>query len=173
LTPLEQLRAFPEIARKVREGFPLYNIAAWLQDECFEYEAAPREAVVTLLQAFQASVPAGEIPAEAPHPLETWAGVRRPAVDVDVEIARLQRIVGGRIAKKSDLERAIGMSIDGIRQDLRLKCDLLALPRKLEKNEKKVERAERRRRTQEQRESDKKARELHDARFPTIVDETE
>jgi hypothetical protein len=151
-------------------GFPLDDIACWLQDECFEYEGAPREAVVILLKAFKASVPTVEIRAEMPHPLETWGGVRRAAIDVDAEIARLQRIVGGRIARKSDVEQAIGMPIDGMRQDLRLKCGLLTLPRKIEKREKQAERTARRRRAQAQRESDKQARALHDAHFPPIVD---
>lgn len=174
LTPLEQLRDFPQIARKVREGFPLYNIACWVQDECFEYEGAPREAVVTLLQAFQASVPAGEILGdESPHPLEKWVGGRSSALDVNGETGKLGRMVDRRIAMARDVERGTGMLIDGVRLDVRLKGDLLALPHKLEKNEKKAERTARRRRAQEQRDADKKARELHDERFPPIFDPDE
>jgi hypothetical protein len=126
---LQSLRCFAEVRRKVIKGFPIPEIAMWVQEDQKEYLQASRRALEEVLRAYRTSLPVAEVlPVGIQHSNVVASALRRfrGGVDELKELEELYSLQRSRIDLGYEREMAEKKTSWALVNEVRAGMDLLS-----------------------------------------------
>lgn len=114
-----ELNCFPEAERRLVAGWPLTQIADYIQQDCGEYTDVARESLVKVLTNYRNSIAKTKLLAtRMPEKVQELAQEAEEAVDEVKELARLYNIQMARIEREAKLEENIGKLFKTLGQEV-------------------------------------------------------
>lgn len=119
------LHCFPEVHRRVKEGYPVSSLADYIQQECKEYLEVTRASLVSILSKYRRSLPPVELAKRIdPAIVEAAVVVEQKLNEVD-ELDKLYKIQFESVQATANLEKNIGMPVPGLSDKVRVAEGLL------------------------------------------------
>lgn len=130
---LRGLKCFAEVHDRICRGFPIPDIAKWIQEDQKEYTEVGRASVIRAIYRYKDTIPPGQV---VPHAVaqktfkKAQARVARGINELD-ELDKLIQLQLERIEIDTQTERDIGKLLPTTGQEVRLAGDLLRAHAKL------------------------------------------
>lgn len=123
---LRAMVCFPEVHDKLCKGWPLNQLATWIQEEQQEYTDVEHVSLVKVLQNYRDSIPAGE---RSKYALSKshLAAIAQVEDDIDEmrEMIKLYRRQERRMEIDGKVEEQIGKLLPTMTQDVRVTLEIL------------------------------------------------
>jgi len=126
---LREMKCFPEVRRRLVKGFPIPEVAQWVQEVQKEYTSASRVALESIMRDFRADLPVVELLPEGIQRSNVIASALRRfrnGVDELKEMEELYAIQRARIDLAYEQEVAKGKLQFGTVQEVRAGLEILA-----------------------------------------------
>lgn len=123
---LRALACFPEVHDRICKGWPLSQVATYIQDDCGEYTDAEQVTLVKVLQRYRDSLPPGER-AKYVLPKAHREAVEEVQEDIDEirELIKLYRRQEKRLDIDGKVEENIGKLLPTMTQEVRATAEIL------------------------------------------------
>lgn len=124
----ERLRSLPcieEIEDRLAAGYPLPEVAKWLQEEKCECTDMSRKSLTTTLWRFKQDMPPLEIATPIPETAIKAREAVLEGIDELDELEALYRIQKGRVSRYANLEKAAPMPWASLNKDIMLAATIL------------------------------------------------
>lgn len=109
---LKELGCFKQVDRRIRAGYPLVDVARYIQEDREEYQDVKRDSLVSVLSEYRESLPPGEIVSQ--HMPQAFVRAEQrleEGLDELVEIAELYGKQRGRVDKFCQQEVELGIAL--------------------------------------------------------------
>lgn len=123
---LRALRCFPEVHDRVCKGWPLSDLAKYIQEDCEEYTDAARPTLAKVLQNYRDSIPPAER-AKYALPKSHRDAIAEVEEDIDEvrELIKLYRRQEDRLDIDGAVEKSIGKLLPTMTQEVRATAEIL------------------------------------------------
>lgn len=123
---LRALRCFPEVHDRVCKGWPLSDVARYIQDDCEEYTDAVHSTLAKVLQNYRDSIPPAER-AKYALPKSHRDAIAEVEEDIDEirEMIKTYREQDERVQIDRKVEKSIGKLLPTMTQEMRVKMEML------------------------------------------------
>lgn len=117
---LRAMKCFEEMHERVRQGWPLSELARWIQEDKEEYLSVTRPGLLTVLQNYRAKIPPGELVAQRlPKDHQKAVEKLEKGVDEVQELEELYRIQMSRVKIDVETESAINKLLPSLTQEIK------------------------------------------------------
>jgi hypothetical protein len=124
---LKALRCFPEVHKRVVEGWPSTQVARYIQDDQQEGGDLTRGALIAMVNDYRQAMPRGELIAQRlPQLFNKAADEVRQGLNELVELENLYRVQMGRIQIDLNIEKNVGKLMPSMTQEIKQAKDILA-----------------------------------------------
>lgn len=123
---LRAIRCFEEMHERVRGGWPLSELARWIQEDKEEYQDVTRQGLLTVLKNYRASIPPGELVAKRlPKDHQRAMDKLEAGIDEVNELEELYRLQMERVKIDATTEKAINKLLPSLSQEIKEARSLL------------------------------------------------
>lgn len=123
---LRALECFPEVHDRICKGWPLAQVASYIQDECGEYRDAEQVTLIKVLQNYRESLPSGE---RAQHVLPKSQRDAIEKIEEELDeikaLTKLYRRQEERLEIDGQVEKNIGKLLPTMTQEIRVTVEVL------------------------------------------------
>lgn len=125
---LKNMKCFGEAHQRLIEGWPLNDLARWIQETKEECTDISQEALATTLSKYRSSIPLGEIKAteELPSFLAKKMDEAEQTIDELQALKDIFDIQKARIDMDHKLEKQVGKSFGSLGQEIRIMREIIA-----------------------------------------------
>jgi transcriptional regulator of heat shock response len=130
---LKKLKCFNEAHQRIVDGWPLTDLARWIQEHEEEYTDITKEGLIAILSKYRAAIPVGDLKTteEMPSFLAKKIDEAEDSLDEISALNQLYKIQMKRIEMDHKLENQIGKSLNTLGQELRVAREIIAESAKL------------------------------------------
>ena len=123
---LRSMKCFDEVMKRLKDGLPLRELAAYIQDDCEEYTHVKRDSLLTILQEFRVTIPKAQLISKRLAPVFHKAADRvRKGVDEIEELEKLYAMQMGRIEIDSKNEKNIRKLLPTMPTEMKVATEIL------------------------------------------------
>jgi hypothetical protein len=129
---LKELKCFKDVHQRLVDGWPLSEVARYIQQDCKEYTDISKEGLISTLSKYRQTIPALEIAKKELSPV-TVQKVEEVHKGLD-ELKALEdlfRVQLDRIAMDHKLEKQIGKSLNTLGNEIRVAKEIIEASAKL------------------------------------------
>lgn len=125
---LRTLKCFPEVHERICLGWPMSELAQWIQEQKAEYTDVQRVSLMTILQRYRESLPPGVL-AQHKLPKAHREAIEEIERDIDEvkELTKLYRRQVERLDVDGNTEKKIGKLFQTMTQEIRVTADILKM----------------------------------------------
>lgn len=124
---LKSLRCFPELHKRVLEGWPSTQVSRYVQDDQQEGGDLTRGALIALVNDYRQSLPRSELIAQRmPQVFNKAAEEVRQGLNELEELEKLYRVQMERIGIDLNIEKNVGKLMPSMTQEIKQAKDILA-----------------------------------------------
>lgn len=124
---LRSLKCFAEVHQRVLDGWPMPELARYIQDEKREYTDVTKDGLVAVLKEYRASIPPGQlIQKRMPQVFHKAAAEVAEGVDELKEMEKLYRLQMERIGIDVNTEKKINKLMPTVTQEIRVAREILS-----------------------------------------------
>lgn len=124
---LKSLRCFPEVHKRVIEGWPSTQVARYVQDDQQEGGDLTRGALIAMVNDYRQALPRSELIAQRlPQVFNKAAEEVRQGLDELAELESLYRLQMDRIGIDLNIEKNVGKLMPSMTQEIKQAKDILA-----------------------------------------------
>ena len=122
---VKSLECLEPLNEKIKSGYPIPEIARWVQEDMMEYTDVSRDSLVTILSRYRNAMPPAQLVAPIPGvAVKAEARVMKGLDELD-ELEELYAVQKGRIRRYAALESQAPMPWNAVNKDIMLAATIL------------------------------------------------